>query len=79
MKIKFNACPKCRGDLEMRRDIYGIFVSCIQCGLQRDLDAPLPDTLPDRAPAPHRRRTPVTAASSPGPGPGVSEGLLRAA
>ena len=40
MKIKFNACPKCRGDLELRRDIYGIFVSCLQCGLQRDLDAP---------------------------------------
>ena len=37
MKIKFNACPKCRGDLELRRDIYGIFVSCLQCGLQRDL------------------------------------------
>ena len=77
MKIKFNACPKCRGDLEMRRDIYGIFVSCIQCGLQRDLDAPLPDTLHDRAPAPGAHRTPVVPASAPGPG--VSEGLLRAA
>ncbi len=40
MKLKFNACPKCRGDLELRRDIYGMFVSCLQCGLQRDLDAP---------------------------------------
>ncbi|MCE2499324.1 MAG: hypothetical protein J4G13_00485 [Dehalococcoidia bacterium] len=40
MKLKFNACPKCRGDLEIRRDIYGMFVSCLQCGLQRDLDAP---------------------------------------
>ncbi len=41
MKLKFKACPKCRGDLELRRDIYGIFVSCLQCGLQRDLDAPV--------------------------------------
>ncbi len=40
MRLKFNACPKCSGDLEMRRDIYGMFVSCLQCGLQRDLDAP---------------------------------------
>ena len=40
MKLKFNACPKCRGDLEFRRDVYGMFISCLQCGLQRDLDAP---------------------------------------
>ncbi len=40
MRLKFNACPKCRGDLELRKDIYGMFVSCLQCGLQRDLDAP---------------------------------------
>ena len=40
MRLKFNACPKCSGDLELRRDIYGMFVSCLQCGLQRDLDAP---------------------------------------
>ncbi len=42
MKLKFNACPKCRGDLHLRRDIYGMFVNCLQCGLQRDLDAPNP-------------------------------------
>ena len=40
MKLRFNACPKCHGDLEVRRDIYGMFISCLQCGLQRDLDAP---------------------------------------
>ena len=40
MRLKFNACPKCSGDLEVRRDIHGMFVSCLQCGLQRDLDAP---------------------------------------
>ena len=40
MRLKFNACPKCSGDLELRRDIYGMFVSCLQCGLQKDLDAP---------------------------------------
>ena len=40
MRLKFNACPKCSGDLELRRDVYGMFVSCLQCGLQKDLDAP---------------------------------------
>lgn len=40
MRLKFNACPKCSGDLEVRRDVYGMFVSCLQCGLQKDLDAP---------------------------------------
>ena len=75
MKIKFNACPKCRGDLELRRDIYGIFVSCIQCGLQRDLDAPLPDALNDNGPT----ALPEKAPALRGPSPGVSEGLLRAA
>ena len=74
MKIKFNACPKCHGDLELRRDIYGIFVSCIQCGLQRDLDAPLPDAL-DNGTAPQPEKIPAGSV----PGPGVSEGLLRAA
>lgn len=74
MKIKFNACPKCRGDLELRRDIYGIFVSCIQCGLQRDLDAPLPDAL-DNGTAAQPEKVPAGSV----PGPGVSEGLLRAA
>lgn len=52
MKLKFNACPKCRGDLELRRDIYGLYVNCLQCGLQRDLDAPNPAVAPaERKPA----------------------------
>lgn len=52
MKLRFNACPKCHGDLEVRRDIYGMFVSCLQCGLQRDLDAPIEAIeFPKREPA----------------------------
>lgn len=67
MKLKFNACPKCRGDLEVRRDIYGMFVSCLQCGLQRDLDAPIAGVELTRA-------EPATAAA-----PAAHEELLRAA
>ena len=40
MKLKFKACPKCHGDLQVKRDVYGMFINCLQCGLQRDLDAP---------------------------------------
>ena len=86
MKLKFNACPKCRGDLQVRRDTYGMFVSCLQCGLQRDLDAPLPAVSPAHAPAAAtaaarqpRRPAATLAAATTTPGPGVSEGLLRAA
>ena len=83
MKLKFNACPKCRGDLQVRRDTYGMFVSCLQCGLQRDLDAPLPAVSPAPAAATAAARQPrrpaATLAAAAAPGPGVSEGLLRAA
>ena len=30
--IWFKACPKCRGDLVESGDIYGKYVSCLQCG-----------------------------------------------
>src|SRR5918996_366407 len=30
-------CPKCGGSLFIRRDEYGPYVSCIQCGWCRDL------------------------------------------
>ncbi len=37
--IYSNACPKCHGDLTMNQDGYGSYVSCLQCGLMRDIDA----------------------------------------
>ena len=27
----FKACPKCRGDLYESTDIYGPYISCMQC------------------------------------------------
>lgn len=26
------ACPRCRGDLFLQSDLFGEFVSCLQCG-----------------------------------------------
>ncbi len=31
------ACPRCSGDLYVDNDQYGSFVSCLQCGLNREV------------------------------------------
>ncbi len=31
------ACPKCHGDMYQERDLYGMFVECLQCGLMKDV------------------------------------------
>ncbi|MBI4202200.1 MAG: hypothetical protein HY532_03680 [Chloroflexi bacterium] len=31
-KLWLKQCPKCQGDLFLDRDMYGPFVSCLQCG-----------------------------------------------
>ena len=31
------ACPRCHGDLSLDSDIYGRYVSCLQCGFIRDV------------------------------------------
>ena len=38
--IKFRVCPKCRGDLYLREDIFGKYLSCLQCGYLRDVLEP---------------------------------------
>ena len=30
--FKLRGCPKCHGDLYLGEDIYGIYLSCVQCG-----------------------------------------------
>ena len=37
--MMFKACPRCKGDIEIRRDVYGRYAQCIQCGHTRDLPA----------------------------------------
>ncbi len=31
------ACPKCHGDMYQERDLSGMFVECLQCGLMKDV------------------------------------------
>jgi DNA-directed RNA polymerase subunit M/transcription elongation factor TFIIS len=35
--IKFKSCPRCRGDLYLGEDIFGKYLSCLQCGYLRDV------------------------------------------
>ena len=35
--VYYRSCPKCRGDMHSREDVYGNFRECLQCGLIQDL------------------------------------------
>ena len=37
MMVFYRSCPKCRGDMHIREDVYGDFRECIQCGLLQDI------------------------------------------
>jgi predicted nucleic-acid-binding Zn-ribbon protein len=65
----YKSCPKCRGDLNVERDLYGgpPDLVCIQCGytarpqerislLSRLFDRPRPSLAPAYATVPLRRR-----------------------
>lgn len=32
MRYWFKECPRCGGDLREESDIYGSYISCVQCG-----------------------------------------------
>ncbi len=34
--VYYRACPKCKGDMDIKRDLYGGFRECLQCGLLQD-------------------------------------------
>ncbi len=38
--FKLRGCPKCHGDLFLGEDIYGTYLSCVQCGRYFSTDAP---------------------------------------
>ncbi len=35
--FKFKSCPRCHGDLFLAKDIFGKYLSCLQCGYLKDL------------------------------------------
>jgi hypothetical protein len=38
-KISLNACPKCKGDMYLDIDAYGVYWKCLQCGRFFELEA----------------------------------------
>ena len=38
--LDLKACPRCRGDLNTRQDIYGEYQECLQCGYMKDIETP---------------------------------------
>jgi hypothetical protein len=58
----FKRCPRCSGDLYVEWDRYGPFITCVQCGLSKDVterDKGLLAMSVGPAPAPVVRRTEV--------------------
>ena len=38
--LELKGCPRCRGDIQYDRDLYGVYKQCIQCGFLVDVDDP---------------------------------------
>ena len=35
--VFYKSCPKCRGDMDQRQDLYGDFRECLQCGYTQEV------------------------------------------
>ena len=50
--VYYRSCPKCRGDMHSREDVYGNFRECLQCGLiqyLKELANKMKQTVSDRS------------------------------
>lgn len=36
--LHLKACPRCKGDMNTNRDMYGEYRECLQCGYMRDVE-----------------------------------------
>ena len=37
-KLYLKACPRCKGDMQTNRDMYGEYNECLQCGHMADIE-----------------------------------------
>ena len=37
LMVFYKSCPKCRGDMDQRQDLYGDFRECLQCGYTEEV------------------------------------------
>jgi hypothetical protein len=47
--VHFKGCPRCHGDLHLKHDMEGLYLSCLQCGFTKDLPK-VPARKPEREP-----------------------------
>ena len=40
--MMLKGCPRCKGDLYLKRDFDGVYLSCMQCGYVKDLNENTP-------------------------------------
>ena len=38
--LQLKACPRCKGDINVNRDMYGSYRQCLQCGYMKDIESP---------------------------------------
>ena len=38
--LSLKSCPRCKGDMQSNRDMYGSYVECLQCGHMQDIEQP---------------------------------------
>ena len=48
--IKFKSCPRCGGDLLLEEDVFGEFLSCLQCGFNRNVSTKVDSGVPTENP-----------------------------
>ena len=54
--IRFKGCPKCHGDLYLSKDMYGKYLTCLQCGFLKDLSAQPEVAMPEPVVAVEERK-----------------------
>ena len=62
--VRAKACKRCGGSLSLERDVYGVFIECIQCGAnwtKKDLP-----TMTDRDKVKRLRVVQANTAKAPG-------------
>lgn len=72
--IRKKGCRRCRGNLSVECDIYGVYVQCIQCGAQyseKDLHEMISQ---DIAEARKARAVPTASAPAPASDPSCGPG-----
>ena len=37
--LELKACPRCRGDMRVNHDMYGVYKQCFQCGNTIELNS----------------------------------------